>query len=347
MGVPYADILNNNESLKDAGSGLTAAFLGGTAGIGRATLIALAKHTTSPTIYIVGRSEPNLNTLIKDTLQPLNTSATFVPIVVGDLTLVANAVHAADQIKSHPTNSASKIDFLYTSPGFVSFKGPNITSEGYESTQSIRHYSRAAFILGLLPLIKKSPNPRVVTVLAGGKEGAVNTSDWELTGPNAFGVLASAGQTTSMHTLFLEELAKQPGCEKLSLIHIYPGIVKGTSLRFEDPPFPLNLITNYILPFFANWFGYTSEEAGERALFAGTSGRFRRINDETERDRAVGSGSLVQKGSNGKVGSGVYTVQEDSSVIGGSKVLDGLRSDGTAEKSWRRTVEVFEKNGGK
>ena len=228
-----------------------------------------------------------------------------------------------------------------------SFSGPHLTSEGLESTAAIRHYSRAAFILTLLPLINKSPNPRVVTVLAGGQEGAVNTADWELTSPGAFGVLAAAGQTTAMHTLFLEELAKQPGNDKLSLIHVYPGIVKGTNLQFKNPPFPLNLITNYILPWFANWFGYTSEECGERVLFAGTSGRFRRINVETERDRAVGSGSLVQKGSNGKVGSGVYTVTADSSVVLNPKVLDGLRSDGTAVKVWTRTVEEIKKNGGK
>ena len=339
--VSYADVINNNESLKDAGSGLTAAFLGATAGIGLAALNALAKHTASPTIYIVGRAQPKLDSIIAD-LKTLNATGTYHPIIASDLTLASNARAAAEQITKSP--GISKIDILIMSPGFISFTGPHLTAEKLESCQTVRYYSRLLFLQTLLPLLRASPSPRVISVLGSGREGKVFTSDWQLSADHGanFGVFVAAGHTAGMKTLYFEEMAKQPGNEKMVLIHLYPGFVTGTSMDFRNGGTALNLFLNWVVKPMMALFGYSAAEAGERVLFAATSGRFRRIGDEAERQRTAKAGSLVQKGSDGRVGSGVYLVQQDGSVMPGNKALDASRKDGVPQMVWRHTLDVFE-----
>ena len=67
--VNYTDVLKNNNSLQQPS--LTAVFVGGTNGIGLGALRAFTKHAESPTIYIIGRSQSNLDSL--EVLPPLCT----------------------------------------------------------------------------------------------------------------------------------------------------------------------------------------------------------------------------------------------------------------------------------
>lgn len=334
--VSFADIQTNNSSLKAAGSGLVAAFLGATRGIGLGALKALTKHTDSPTIYVVGRSESKLTALVSE-LKGLNETASVHPIVGGDLTLVANAQKAASEI----AKSADKLDLLVMSPGFISFSGPHLTSESLEACQAIRYYSRMAFLATLLPLLRRAPSPRVVSVLAGGWEGKVFPNDWQLADPKNFGVANQANQSASLTTLFFEQLNRRPENEKVVFIHIYPGLV-ATDLEIQGLGALMRFIVDWFMRPALRLIGYTADEAGERVVFAATSGRFRKVQDGKAAERA---GSLLQKGSDGQVGSGVYLVQGDSSVAPEKKVLQQLRRDGLAEKVYEHTMQVFEKLG--
>ena len=89
-------------------------------------------------------------------------------------------------------------------------------------------------------------------------------------------------------------------------------------------------------------FCYTSEEVGERVIFAATSGRLRKL-----ADGASGEGSLVSVGSNGKIGSGVYLVQADSSTVEAPKVLKEMREQGMGDKLYEHTIDVFGATGAK
>jgi short-subunit dehydrogenase len=111
--VTLKEINANNATLSSTLTNPTAVFVGGTNGIGRSALISLTKHTTSPTIYIVGRSEKRLDELIDTTLKPLNSSATFHPVIAKDLTLISDAQKAAQQILDL---GVKKIDLLNMSP---------------------------------------------------------------------------------------------------------------------------------------------------------------------------------------------------------------------------------------
>ena len=332
--VSYADVLNNNDSLKAAGSGVTAVFVGATQGIGLGALKALTKHTDTPTIFIVGRSAATLTTIIDD-LKTLNPTANLYPIQADDLTLVANATKACDQITSHPS-APSKIDILALSPGYLTLSARNPSPEGLDKLTAIRYYARMRFVEALLPLLRAAPSPRVISVLAGGQEGTLWPDDLLL--EKHYSVVNAAGASASMTTLFMESLAAQPANAKIVFVHLFPGLVRDTNLfATEHWGALMQIFIGWIVMPLIGPFCYTSAEVGERVVFAATSGRFRKL----PVDGPSGEGSLVSKGSNGKVGSGVYLVQADSSTVEAPKVLREMREQGVGGKVYEHTLGVF------
>jgi NAD(P)-dependent dehydrogenase (short-subunit alcohol dehydrogenase family) len=331
--VSYADVVDNNESLKSAGSGLTAVFVGATQGIGLGALRALTKHTDHPTIFIVGRSQPTLTSIITE-LKTTNPSANLVPIQADDLTLLANVDKACDAIKAHPS-APSKIDILYLSPGYLSFSARNASPEGLDKITSIRYYARMRFVVNLLPLLRSAPAPRVISVLAGGKEGRLWADDFLLEKHYSVGIAAGAG--ASMTTLFMEALAAQQANASLVFVHLFPGLVRDTNLFGTEHFGALTkFVIGWIVMPLIRPFCYTSDEVGERVVFAATSGRFRKL-----AHGASGEGSLVSVGSNGKVGSGVYLVQADSSTVEAPKLLKEMREQGVGGRLYEHTMDVF------
>ena len=327
--VSYEDILNNNESLKVSGSGVTAVFVGATAGIGLGALQALTKHTDAPTIYIVGRSETKLSTIIKE-LKQLNDTVTFIPIIANDLSLISDAQEAALQI----AKQATKIDLLIMSCGYIGMTRDE-SPEGLDRLTVVRYYARTRFLVTLAPLLRAAPSPRVVSVGGAGNEGPMWADDLKL--EHHYSLVNAAGASTSMATLFMEEFAKQPENEKMVLIHTFPGFVGGTGLTMQVAWYT-RLVIEWIVGPLMKLFGYTPEEAGERVIFAATNGRFRRLKQGMSAE-----GTLIQKGSNGELGSGVYLVLAKSEVTTENKALKQLKDEGYTKIVWDHTFEEFGK----
>lgn len=338
--VSYSEVLESNNSLKSHPPGLVAIFVGATSGVGLGALKALTKHTTSPTIFIVGRSSSALSTIIAD-LQSINSTATFHPIECADLSLLSNVNDVYKQITSHPA-APTKVDILSLSPGYLAVRRTP-TTEGLDKLTAIRYYARMRLVVLLLPLLRAAPEPRVVCVLAGGKEGTLWPGDFLL--EKHYSLPAAAGAAASMLTLFMEELAAKPENEKVVFVHLFPGVVTDTKQSSFAAFGP-------VLGFLVGWilmgvilrpFCYRSEEAGERVLFAATSERFRRLTGQNE-ETAEG----VSKGSDGKVGSGVYLVQANSDTVEASQAGRGgnefkeMRAQGMGGKLWDHTMDVFQ-----
>ena len=328
--VKYPAIQASNSSFfsTKAASNLTAVFVGATNGIGLGALRAFTKYTSgaSPTIYIVGRSQKNLDTLI-ESLSAINASAKFIPIIANDLTLIKDAQTAANQILA----SASVVDFLIMTPGYVSFKREE-SPEGLDRVQTIRYYARSRFVLTLEPLLQKSAAPRIVTVLGGGGEGKLWPEDWAL--KHHYNIPNAGNAACSMISLFLEEFVKRPGNDKVRAVHAAPGLVGGTTLKWANFPKWGQLLVNWLVTPLLNTFGYSVEEAGERVIYAATS--------ETLPSRAEKKTQGVEKGSDGKEGSGVYLLRGSSDVVPGNAVMTQLRNEQMGEKVWAHTLEKFE-----
>ena len=93
------------------------AIVGGTSGIGESTLRAFVKHTVSPRVYIVGRSEEAANK-IKEDVQKLNDQAN-IHFIKTDASLLRNVDSACKDIQA----KENKVNILVLSSGYLTLKG--------------------------------------------------------------------------------------------------------------------------------------------------------------------------------------------------------------------------------
>jgi len=134
-------------------------------------------------------------------------------------------------------------------------------------------------------------------------------------------------------TLGLEAVAKTE--PDVAFIHNYPGTVETGLWRGTDgPPGGLANATNRV----------PIDECGERQLYLATSARFPALKD-TSKAVQLGDGVEVALGTNGKAGSGVYSVKWDCESASSEvhKLLAGLREQGMVKKVGEHTESEFQR----
>jgi NAD(P)-dependent dehydrogenase (short-subunit alcohol dehydrogenase family) len=107
----------SNDDFKNGPAGLTALFVGATAGIGASTVKQFALHANAPTVYIVGRSQAKAAPLL-DELKSLNPQATFT-FIEAEVSLLKEVDRVCDEILA----KEQKLDLLWLSQGLLSFSG--------------------------------------------------------------------------------------------------------------------------------------------------------------------------------------------------------------------------------
>ena len=221
------------------------------------------------------------------------------------------------------------------------------SAEGIDIPHALRYYSRLRFVYDLLPLLTASPVPRVVTILAGGQESAIDVNDLEV--KNDFSLMKAAGNGTTQTTLALEELAKS--YPSITFIHKYPGFVNtGVLDRLMATAkgvyaIPATLVRWAILPI-VNLFSMSVDEAGERGVFIATSARYPPANPKTDsvgvpllQGVQVAESSMVKDGE----GNGVYRLGADDESAPDSAVLAGYRLDNVGRTVWEETQAVWDR----
>lgn len=113
----FPAIRASNALITEANAPKTAVFVGGTDGIGKATLTDLVSKGFPTRIYIVGRNEAGHRGFL-DSLRSLNPKATLI-YVEGQISMVADSQRISDQIAAQE----EKIDLLYLSAGYLPFNG--------------------------------------------------------------------------------------------------------------------------------------------------------------------------------------------------------------------------------
>jgi len=229
----------------------------------------------------------------------------------------------------------------------LTWGGREESSEGIDIPHALRYYSRLRFAYDLLPLLAASPVPRVISILAGGKESAIDLDDLEV--KKDFSTFKAAANGTTQTTLALEELAKS--YPSITFIHKYPGLVNtGAVDRMMTTAtgiysVPANIARWTILPLI-NLFSTSVDEAGERGLFIATSARYPPANPKTEvvgiplpQGVKVARSSIVE--SDG--GNGVYRLGADDESAEESSVLPGYRSDNAGVTVWEKTQAVWDR----
>ncbi|KAF2440400.1 hypothetical protein P171DRAFT_100376 [Karstenula rhodostoma CBS 690.94] len=301
--VDLATIHTSNANLP---SHLTAVFAGGTSGIGLYTLLALARHCANPTIYFIGRSQTAATRILADldTTNPAGTY-TFLP---ADVSLLKNV----DAVCAHIAAREPHINILCLSQGTMSVG--HETAEGMHAAASLVLHSRARFTLNLLPLLRAAPGlRRVLSVFTGTKEGPLTAVELQMRGVT--NPLKARGQAASAVTLLMEEAGRR--APEVGLVHTYPGFVKsGIGRDFGVVAKGVGWVVERVL---GKWLYVPVGESGERNLWLCTSGRFAAAGAGGEE-----KGVAAAVGTDGSVGSGVYTVDEKGES-GGEAVLQVLR----------------------
>lgn len=265
--VTLSTVKASNALLRGTKATFTAVFVGGTSGIGKDTIRAMVGTGVRCKVYLVGRPSAKRSTdlFIRD-MQSISSAAEII-WTEAEVSLLAEAKSACDEIIARE----SRLDLLFMTCGYAPFSARVETTEGIEITQSLQYYTRMLFTLRLLPLLCKSDSPKVVSVLAGGKEPAsIPLDDLDMKRPGNFGGFTSQGHCAAMNTAALEVLAQQ--WPAVTFVHSFPGWVKtGNNKRGLKKGTFMSSIVHPLFEPLVNFMSISSEESGQRHLFLSTS----------------------------------------------------------------------------
>ncbi|KAK4935451.1 hypothetical protein LTR10_023497 [Elasticomyces elasticus] len=265
------------------------------------------------TFYILGRSAMRFTPHL-DRLKGLNPTCNFV-FLEAEISLLSEVDAACKQIMA----AEEKVDYLYMSAGLLPLNGAEYTKEGLEMCMALSYYARMRMIVNLLPLLRQSPQPRVLSVLNGGNEQRMYDNDLDL--KQHWSVLAAINHSTTMTSLSFERLAKlEP---KVAFLHNFPGWVRTDIWARITAPDSSGIVWRLTLAaiqavvatamFLA---GQTSEESGERQAYHLTSDEF---------------------------GPGAWRIDAASKEVTNPGVLEQYEQEGGPEKVWDHTSRVFDR----
>ncbi|KAJ7129563.1 oxidoreductase [Mycena epipterygia] len=243
---------------------------GGTGGIGKESVLALAKHNPER-IYFSGRDGERAASIIA---QIKSTAPSVAPVFLEcDLTSLASVEKAAKQIVSE----SERLDIVICSAG-VMHVPPALTKEGYEVHFGVNHIAHALFIKLLLPTLLRTaeaPNSdvRIVFVTSGGfalhPGGGILFDNLRTTQASLL-QNARYGQSKLANILYPAELARR--FPQITSVSIHPGVVR-TELFAKLDGFTkaLSIMTN---PFSM----LTPAEGAHSQLWAATVGKAKIVN---------------------------------------------------------------------
>ncbi|CAH0019612.1 unnamed protein product [Clonostachys rhizophaga] len=337
----FTPIRASNKLIAEASVPNTAVFMGGTDGIGKATLRSLISQGFPIKVYIVGRDEAGHRAMLDD-LRALNPKANLI-YVEGQISMVADSQRMADSISVQE----EKINLLFLSAGYLPFNGRQgeysghtcETSEGLEASQVVSYYSHIVFITSLLPQLraaaKSSESSRVINVLAAGQESTnLFLDDLTLKHPGRFGIPTYASHAATSITLTLKRISEVPENKDIVFIHSHPGKVS-TNLFLKSWAGNFDPSKATAAPPAGTFVELTPEESGERCLYLITSAEF------------GGNGVPVQNGrqpaptlAHGSSGS-LFSINDKFEVLQQDGLLDDLEKMGAPQKIWDHTFDAI------
>ncbi|KAI1810057.1 hypothetical protein GGS20DRAFT_569129 [Poronia punctata] len=310
-------VANNADFASQHVKGRVAVFMGATAGIGENTLQRLITMLDASTFYILGRNPTAFASKLEELKKLAAPRDNKVVFIQTQVALISDVDKACEQIIA----VEKKVDYLCLSAGGVPFGGAIYTEEGLETCFAVSYYSRLRMVQNLLPLLRQSSQPRVLSILNGTQEKSVNEEDlgleknWSITGV--------VNHTTTFTSLAFDLLAKNDNDGKIVFLHDSPGLVYTNSVGKSRPSRDDGLIYWAIVSVgqvvfnrLIYYFGTTVSESGERHAYLLTS-----------QDYKPGSWQVDQRGK----------------AQPPNKMLRGYQAKGLADVVWDHTLRVWDK----
>jgi len=341
--VSYEEVQASNSQIATTlPAGLVAVFIGGTSGIGEYTLKQFARHTKQPRVYIIGRSE-DAGDRIRKECETLNPDGSF-KFIKSDTSLICNVDELCRDIKARE----KEINLLFMTIGTLDFYSSerlerdslplltcsSDTSEGLRRSAALVHFARARFIQNFLPELQAANSiKRVVSVMAGTKEGAFDPEDINA---DRAGLIGARGHAASMVTMGMEVLARM--APDVSFVHDFPGPVKSGIGR--EMPGLLGVVLRTLAAVIGPLYNIPNDESGAYNLFFATSAKYPPRSDATSASGVtLGEHTSAARGTDGNIGSGMYSIDEkgESASAAVEQLLSEMRKSGTLEKLWTQT----------
>jgi NAD(P)-dependent dehydrogenase (short-subunit alcohol dehydrogenase family) len=331
------------------GRPLVAVFVGGTQGIGRYAVEALAalysrQPETALRVYILGRNKQSADQVL-ESCHKQYPRGEFIFVQANNLALISDVDATSEEImrlERERANENPRIDLLVQTQAQILFGPRKDTGEGLDQMMSLVYYSRIRFIMQLMPLLEASDGAHIISIDAAGMAGKLFRDDLSLREPNHYSYVNVKSHAAYMTTVAFEQLASQHG--GLALVYMYPGAVFGPSHRDPSLPWWFRAAMFIAEPLLRWTLATPPDESGARTLFLATSA-FAPAGSHAD----IGK---LARGSNGFPGSGSYAVgyQCDPVATGAEGALyPKLRDERFAEEVWHHTMETFhdiEKAGG-
>ncbi|KAK0524526.1 hypothetical protein OC834_005497 [Tilletia horrida] len=248
-----------------------AVLLGGTSGIGLATAYALSTAFRGK-IHLVlsSRSASKAADVIRGLpFPPTEENGGSVEFASVDATSMRSVRELGAQVREKAeAKTGGKVNYLVLSCGQLVLQGSDRTEEGIERKLAMNYYARWALAELLRPQLEAaraaSQPARVISILAPGRGGPIDTSDFglhkeaERSGKSVLKLgqwLRKAEEAGVTYNDWAAEhyAARSSG---LSVFHSYPGIVKTDVM--SNMPLPVRVLS---APLF--YLGISAEESGE------------------------------------------------------------------------------------
>lgn len=216
------------------------------------------------------------------------------------------------------------------------------TKEGLDAFLSTTYYSRMRFILQLMPLLTAATLPgHVISVYAGGFEDGTSPGELPIgcPPPSSYSISGVRKYTCFMKTFFFEELAEKHA-GRLSLSHIYPGLVDGPTFLSDDMPAWFRFVWRLMKPL-AKLFMTPSDVCGQVMLFLATS-RYPAKGTDNDAQKLL-DGPEMAKSTKGEPGGGSYAVGNMADVQNKGLSYEKVRTERMSKQVWDHTMETLER----
>jgi NAD(P)-dependent dehydrogenase (short-subunit alcohol dehydrogenase family) len=300
-------------------TGRRALVCGGTSGIGEGIAERLARAQF--TVSIVGRNAERGRAVVEKLNALGGSGHSFIPC---DSSLLAGIqACASSYTAAHPV-----LDVLVMSQGMASIQGRTPTSEDIDEKLALHYYGRMAWLVALLPSLRRSPSPRVLSVLSAGVHPPYThwAEDPELR--THYTVLNAANAACFYNDLALDALSRAPENAGVTFVHAAPGFVNtrwGTEM-----PWYIRMLVRAIQP-----LGRSPQDCAEFMC--------------APLLRAADAGAGAGAGPAAEGGAGAGSTTPGTLLLIGQYAQPVSRSSGhTAEARaavWRHTLAVLSRTG--
>jgi NAD(P)-dependent dehydrogenase (short-subunit alcohol dehydrogenase family) len=208
--------------------GRTVLVTGATGGLGRATVEAVA--ALGARVLLVGRDAARLDAVRQELITAYGDDR--FPTFVADMSSLESVRAAAAAI----TASEVMVDVLVDNAGSI-YPERTTSHDGFEASMALMAIGPFAFVAGLLPLLRRAPDARVIAVTSGGMYAqALNVEDLDGATIEYAGARFYARAKRAQVAL-VREWARRTAGSSVSFSAMHPGWARTPGLSASLPGF--------------------------------------------------------------------------------------------------------------